>query len=209
MLIPNLVTVELTPDQTLAFVERMKEPYSTLALCLGSIGLRGEAAIGLQPEDLDTKRDPCPQDHLRRKSGDVTKGGAVSAGRRGARRPDPQVAGAGAGAEVDFPYEEGNSAQPWQCTSKAFASGCRRYRNKNRRLARFPALHCPHHAADRREPCSRLWRRRSQERRAGSGGVRQGQPCGHPGCAQLVGQAVATNCATKYVRAMKKLPLTY
>jgi integrase len=43
----------LAPEQTLAFVARMKEPYSTLVLCLGSLGMRGEAAIGLQPVDLD------------------------------------------------------------------------------------------------------------------------------------------------------------
>jgi integrase len=44
---------ELTPEQTLAFVSRLKEPYSTLVLLLASVGLRGEAAIGLQPHDLD------------------------------------------------------------------------------------------------------------------------------------------------------------
>lgn len=36
-----------------AFVSRLKEPYSTLVLLLASVGLRGEAAIGLQPHDLD------------------------------------------------------------------------------------------------------------------------------------------------------------
>jgi len=46
---------DLTPEQTLEFVFRMNEPCSTLALLLASVGLRGEAAIGLQPDDLDAK----------------------------------------------------------------------------------------------------------------------------------------------------------
>jgi integrase len=45
---------ELTPEQTLEFVSRMEEPYSTLVLLLARVGLRGEAAIALQPDDLDT-----------------------------------------------------------------------------------------------------------------------------------------------------------
>jgi integrase len=51
----KVVRTELTPEQTLEFVSRMKEPYSTLTLLLASVGLRGEAAIGLQPSDLDAK----------------------------------------------------------------------------------------------------------------------------------------------------------
>jgi hypothetical protein len=46
---------ELTPEQTRAFVSRMKEPYSTLTLLLASVGVRGEAAVGLQPPDLDSE----------------------------------------------------------------------------------------------------------------------------------------------------------
>ena len=46
---------ELTPEQTLQFVSRMKEPYSTLVLLLARVGVRGEAAIGLQPGDLDAE----------------------------------------------------------------------------------------------------------------------------------------------------------
>ena len=46
---------ELTPEQIDAFVTHMEEPYSTLVLLLASVGLRGEAAIGLQPADLDSK----------------------------------------------------------------------------------------------------------------------------------------------------------
>jgi integrase len=49
----KVVRTELTPEQMLDFVSRMKEPYSTLTLLLASVGLRGEAAIGLQPPDLD------------------------------------------------------------------------------------------------------------------------------------------------------------
>jgi hypothetical protein len=33
----------------------MKEPYSTLTLLLASVGVRGEAAVGLQPPDLDSE----------------------------------------------------------------------------------------------------------------------------------------------------------
>jgi integrase len=49
----TVARTELTPTQTLAFVERLREPYSTLVLCVASLGLRGEEAIGLQPDDLD------------------------------------------------------------------------------------------------------------------------------------------------------------
>jgi hypothetical protein len=49
----TVTRMELTPEQTLEVVTRMKEPYSTLTLLLASVGVRGEAAIGLQPPDLD------------------------------------------------------------------------------------------------------------------------------------------------------------
>jgi hypothetical protein len=49
----KVTRTELTPEQNRAFVERMKEPYSTLVLLLQSVPMRGEAAIGLQPADLD------------------------------------------------------------------------------------------------------------------------------------------------------------
>jgi len=49
----KITRTELKPEQTLAFVARMKEPYSTLVLLVASVGLRGEAAVGLQPTDLD------------------------------------------------------------------------------------------------------------------------------------------------------------
>lgn len=51
----KVVRTELMPEQTLEFVSRMEDPYSTLVLLLASVGLRGEAAIGLQPGDLDAK----------------------------------------------------------------------------------------------------------------------------------------------------------
>jgi integrase len=51
----KVVRTELTPQQTLEFVSRMEEPYSTLVLLLASIGLRGEAAIALQAGDLDSE----------------------------------------------------------------------------------------------------------------------------------------------------------
>jgi integrase len=49
----KVTRTELKPEETLAFVSRMKEPYSTLVLLLASIGMRGESAIGLKPTDLD------------------------------------------------------------------------------------------------------------------------------------------------------------
>jgi integrase len=49
----TVVRTELTPTQTLSFVERLREPYSTLVLCVASLALRGEEAVGLQPDDLD------------------------------------------------------------------------------------------------------------------------------------------------------------
>jgi integrase len=51
----KVVRTELMPEQTLEFISRMKDPYSTLVLLLASVGLRGEAAIGLPPGDLDAK----------------------------------------------------------------------------------------------------------------------------------------------------------
>jgi integrase len=44
---------ELEPSQTLAIIERLKEPYSTLVLFLGLLGRRIEEARGMQPSDLD------------------------------------------------------------------------------------------------------------------------------------------------------------
>lgn len=60
----KVVRTELTPKQTLEFVSRMEEPYSTLVLLLASVGLRGEAAIGLQPDHLDAKNVLRVADHL-------------------------------------------------------------------------------------------------------------------------------------------------
>jgi integrase len=51
----TVARTELTPEQTLEFVSRMKDPYSTLVLLLASVGLRGEAAIALRPGDLDAE----------------------------------------------------------------------------------------------------------------------------------------------------------
>jgi len=51
----KVMRTDLTSEQTLEFISRTKEPYSTLVLLLASVGLRGEATIGLQPDDLDAK----------------------------------------------------------------------------------------------------------------------------------------------------------
>lgn len=50
----KVIRTELLPEQVLAFVERMKEPYSTLVLLLAATGLRGEEAVGFKPADLDS-----------------------------------------------------------------------------------------------------------------------------------------------------------
>lgn len=48
----TLERAHLTPEQTLAFVDYLPEPYSTLVLFL-AYGSRGEEAVGLKPTDLD------------------------------------------------------------------------------------------------------------------------------------------------------------
>jgi hypothetical protein len=48
----KVICTELKPEQTLAFVERMKEPCSTLVLLVALSGLRGEEAVGFKPADL-------------------------------------------------------------------------------------------------------------------------------------------------------------
>jgi hypothetical protein len=49
----TVVRTELKPEQTLAIVERLKEPYSTMVLFVAFLGRRIEEATGLQPHDLD------------------------------------------------------------------------------------------------------------------------------------------------------------
>jgi integrase len=49
----TVTRMELKPEITLRIIARMQEPYATLALCLASVGCRGEEAVGLQPDDLD------------------------------------------------------------------------------------------------------------------------------------------------------------
>jgi integrase len=46
--------VQLEPEQTLAIIAQLKEPYATLVLFLASVGRRIEEAAGLQPGDLDS-----------------------------------------------------------------------------------------------------------------------------------------------------------
>jgi integrase len=48
------VRTELKPEQTLAIIARLKEPYATLVLFLATLGRRIEEAVGLQPDDLDS-----------------------------------------------------------------------------------------------------------------------------------------------------------
>ena len=48
-----MVRAELKPEQALAIVERLKEPYSTMVLLVASLGRRIEEAMGLQPGDLN------------------------------------------------------------------------------------------------------------------------------------------------------------
>ena len=49
----EVVRTELEPEQTLAIMGRLKEPYATLVLFLATLGRRIEEAVGLQPGDLD------------------------------------------------------------------------------------------------------------------------------------------------------------
>jgi hypothetical protein len=50
----KVVRTELEPEQTLAIIAQLKEPYATLVLFLASVGRRIEEAAGLQPGDLDS-----------------------------------------------------------------------------------------------------------------------------------------------------------
>jgi integrase len=49
----KLVRADLTPQQTLAIIAELEEPYATLVLFLSMGGRRIEEAIGLKPGDLD------------------------------------------------------------------------------------------------------------------------------------------------------------
>ena len=49
----SVTRVELTPEQMLAIIARLSEPYATLVLTIALLGLRIQAAIGIQPNDLD------------------------------------------------------------------------------------------------------------------------------------------------------------
>jgi integrase len=48
----TVVRTELKPEQTLAIIARLQEPYATLVLFLALLGRRIQEAIGLQPTDL-------------------------------------------------------------------------------------------------------------------------------------------------------------
>jgi integrase len=50
----KIVRTQLEPGQTLAIIGHLCEPYATLALFLAMTGKRGEEAVGIQPEDLDS-----------------------------------------------------------------------------------------------------------------------------------------------------------
>jgi integrase len=49
----SVARVELTPEQKRAIIDRLPEPYATLMLAIALLGLRIQAAIGIQPNDLD------------------------------------------------------------------------------------------------------------------------------------------------------------
>jgi integrase len=48
----TVVRTELKPEQTLAIIAQLKEPYATLVLFLATLGRRIEEAIGVKPTDL-------------------------------------------------------------------------------------------------------------------------------------------------------------
>jgi integrase len=50
----QVVRTQLEPGQTLAIIGHLCEPHATLALFLAMTGKRGEEAVGIQPEDLDS-----------------------------------------------------------------------------------------------------------------------------------------------------------
>ena len=50
----NVARIELTPEQTLSIISQLQEPYATLVLTIALLGLRIQAAIGIQPDDLDS-----------------------------------------------------------------------------------------------------------------------------------------------------------
>jgi integrase len=50
----KIVRTQLEPAQTLAIIGHLPEPCATLALFLAMTGKRGEEAVGIQPEDLDS-----------------------------------------------------------------------------------------------------------------------------------------------------------
>jgi integrase len=49
----KVVRTELTPEQSLGIIGRLKPPYDTFALLLACLGRRSEEAAPLQPHDLD------------------------------------------------------------------------------------------------------------------------------------------------------------
>jgi len=50
----KVVRTELEPEQTLAIIAQLEEPYATLVLFLSLCGRRIEEAIGVKPTDLDS-----------------------------------------------------------------------------------------------------------------------------------------------------------
>lgn len=49
----KVVRTELTPEQSLGVIDRLKEPWDTFALMVALLGRWGEEAAPLQPHDLD------------------------------------------------------------------------------------------------------------------------------------------------------------
>lgn len=49
----KVVRSELTPEQSLGIISRLKEPWDTFALLIALLGRRSEEAAPLQPDDLD------------------------------------------------------------------------------------------------------------------------------------------------------------
>jgi hypothetical protein len=52
----KVVRTELTPQQSLGIIGRLKAPFDTFVLLLACLGRRSEEAAALQPHDLD---DDC------------------------------------------------------------------------------------------------------------------------------------------------------
>jgi integrase len=194
----KVTRTELTPEQNRAFVERMKEPYSTLVLLLQSVPTRGEAAIGLQPADLD-------------EANVIQVGRVIYDGQAEMLDKEEHPLDAVVHAELIRRMRGLSQGQRWIIHNKkgnllSLGNARRRHLHPAAQAigVKIGGWHDFRHTMNRMmrrigvDPVIRSGVMGHKNVETGSGGVRQSQPCGHPERAQLSGQALAT----KYVRPM-------